>query len=1183
MKLFNFIKQRWFISLLGLIGLCLSIWYLGPLFAFADYEPLEPEENRLYLIVIFTALWLVIRLWSFFKAKRQNSQVLAAMVASPRSMLSPDEQASQAELDKLQEGMQQAIATLKKARLGGRFGQQFLYQLPWYIIIGPPGTGKTTLLQTSDLKFPLSNHDKKAIRGVGGTRNCDWWFTDEAVLLDTAGRFVSQDSNQRVDQASWLGFLDLLKKYRSRRPINGAIIAISIKDLLEHDKAKRQEEASKIRSRLQELHDRFNIRFPVYFLLTKCDLLAGFTEFFDELDRDKRDQVWGVTFKLDESDITNTVGQFPLEFDLLAQTLQNQLLDKLERERGRDRRNFIYTFPQQFGLLRDLVHSFLKDIFQSTRWEHAVMLRGVYFTSATQEGSPIDRIMGSLASSFGLDYQNQAKLSNQGKSYFINHLLSNVIFTESGLAGTNLKLESQRVWLQRNAFIGVTAFTLTMSLIWLTSFVRNKSYIQEVSAQAKELQLSISQINLAETDPLPLLPILDAARKLPGGYADQQQGTPWSLTFGLYQGDKLGDAAIYLYRKLLKELFLSRLMFRIEQQIQNNSGNNEYLNEALKVYLMLNDKEHFEAASIRDWLTLDWKNNLPAYVDNEQRQALVDHLNVLLETRLAPLPRPLNSDLIHQARNLLEDTPVADRVYARLKQELSNANIPDFLMSEKAGRDAPLVLATKSGAPLTKAIPGFFTCTGYQDIFLKNNERFINQQVSDNWVIGSDRKAMMTEAELKDLREIVLKKYLQDYKQHWDDLLSDIEIKSFSNQAQLAEILTLISGDKSPLRLLLQAIDQETRFACLTANDKSLLNKAGNTLNTVQSRLESIMNSAANSRQTISPEVTINLVTEHFKFLHELVQAKEGSPPKLDSSLAILNELSVHLSSLLNAPEAMLPEQQKQVVQVIDKIKLDSKRSSFPVGKMLNNLAASSSNLVVGGAIKFLNGKWKTSVLPFCQKAVQGLYPISASTQEITYEDFTYFFAPNGLMDDFFNKYLAESVDKTGPNWHWNDRGETGPGISSAALQQFQLADSIKNTFFRMGKQTPTVNFKLEPISMSPSIEQFILDVDGQILTYAHGPIRPVSMKWPGPNDTGQVRIQLLPPLQGNSGLSKVGPWALFRLFDEAQMTRTSNPTIFIMTFNLQGREAKFQLTANSAINPFQLSDLQSFRCLPNL
>lgn len=1185
-KLLNFIKQRWFISLLGLIGLSLLIWFLGPLFAFAGYEPLEPENHRLNLITFIAFVWLAVRIWSYFKAKRQNNEVLAAMVANPQATLTSDQRASQDDLQRLQKGIEQAIETLKKAHLGGRFGQQFLYQLPWYIIIGPPGTGKTTLLQTSDLKFPLSNNGKDAFRGVGGvggTRNCNWWFANEAVLLDTAGRYTSQDSHEKVDQTAWLGFLDLLKKYRPRRPINGAIIAISIKDLLEQDKAKQQQEAIKIRKRIQELHERFNMRFPVYVLLTKCDLLAGFTEYFDEIDRDKRDQVWGMTFKLDEKNAANTVDQFTTEFELLEQCLQNQLLDKLERERGRERRNYIYTFPQQFSSLRDLIYPFLKEIFQSTRWEHAVMLRGIYFTSATQEGSPIDRIMGSLSNSFGLDQQTLATATNQGKSFFINHLLSDVIFAESGLAGANLKQENKRAWLQRGAFMGVAALTLIISLLWLTSFVRNKAYIQEVAEQTKALKLSISKINPEETDPLPLLPILDAAKNLPGGYADRKNGTPLTLTFGLYQGDKLGDAEILLYRKLLKEVFLSRLMFRIEEQIQNHTNNNDYLNEALKVYLMLSDKEHYNPNSIRDWLTIDWKNNLPPDVSNEQRQDLFDHLNSLLESRPAPLPRPLNSDLIAQTRAILENAPIEDRVYTRLKSELSDADTPDFQVSEKSGRDAPLALANKSGAPLTKEVSGFFTCAGYQDIFLKNYERIINQQASDNWVIGTEKKAVLSDAKLNELREVVLKKYLEEYKQIWSDLLSDIEIKPFANQAQLVEILNIISGENSPLRLLLQAIDQETSFACLDEKDKTVLDKAEDKLDTAKNALKRIMSSTPET-QAVSPQITVNLVTDYFKRLHELVQAKEGAPPKLDSALSTLNELGVHLRSLLNAPEPMIPDQQKQVLQVIDKIKQDSNRIPFPaVSKMLGSLAANGNNLVTSGGIKFLNAKWKSAVLPFCQDAIQGLYPIARNTREITFEDFTNFFAPNGLMDDFFNKYLAPSVDKTGPDWHWNDIGEAGPGISSASLQQFKLADSIKNTFFRMGKQSPTVSFKLKPISMSPDILKFILDVDGQELTYEHESQLPVSMKWPGPKDSGEVRVQMLPLIQGNSGLSREGPWALFRVFDEAQITRTSDPTKFIITFDIQGRWAKFELNASSAINPFQLSDLQLFRCLPNL
>lgn len=68
-----------------------------------------------------------------------------------------------------------------------RFSRQYLYQLPWYVIIGAPGAGKTTALVNSGLHFPLADRfGKSALRGVGRTRNCDWWFTNDAVLLDTA-------------------------------------------------------------------------------------------------------------------------------------------------------------------------------------------------------------------------------------------------------------------------------------------------------------------------------------------------------------------------------------------------------------------------------------------------------------------------------------------------------------------------------------------------------------------------------------------------------------------------------------------------------------------------------------------------------------------------------------------------------------------------------------------------------------------------------------------------------------------------------------------------------------------------------------------------------------------------------------------------------------------------------------
>ena len=93
----------------------------------------------------------------------------------------------------LRERFEEAVAALKQNQRQAAAG---LYDLPWYVFIGAPGSGKTTALVNSGLKFPLEQRiGKGALRGVGGTRNCDWWFTDEAVFLDTAGRYTTQDSD----------------------------------------------------------------------------------------------------------------------------------------------------------------------------------------------------------------------------------------------------------------------------------------------------------------------------------------------------------------------------------------------------------------------------------------------------------------------------------------------------------------------------------------------------------------------------------------------------------------------------------------------------------------------------------------------------------------------------------------------------------------------------------------------------------------------------------------------------------------------------------------------------------------------------------------------------------------------------------------------------------------------------
>ena len=284
--------------LVPLVTLILSVcvWFFSPYIGTDAFRPFDEPFGRWMFILVLWLIALPILIAVFFVRRHKAKQFEDEIVKTPEALAAEAQsEAVRAELDELRGKMRSAIAKLKNSK-GGR---RSLYELPWYVMIGPPGVGKTTAIVNSGLQFPLAEEfGKTAIGGVGGTRNCDWWFTDTAVLIDTAGRYTTQESDADADNAAWLGFLNLLKKHRSRQPINGAMIAISLSDLSMQDEQTQKGHALAVRRRLAELRDRLGVRFPVYVLFTKADMIAGFTEYYNNLGKEEREQVWGFTLPL---------------------------------------------------------------------------------------------------------------------------------------------------------------------------------------------------------------------------------------------------------------------------------------------------------------------------------------------------------------------------------------------------------------------------------------------------------------------------------------------------------------------------------------------------------------------------------------------------------------------------------------------------------------------------------------------------------------------------------------------------------------------------------------------------------------------------------------------------------------------------------------------------------------------
>ncbi|MEK6245638.1 MAG: type VI secretion system membrane subunit TssM [Pseudomonadota bacterium] len=569
----DWLKNRWLLGGLALIAFSLVAWFVGDLVAFGGWRPFEAPAGRGALIAVAAAAWIGWELWRARRARLENERLLEVLAGSG----SQTDSAARAvrEIALLRQRFEEAAAILKKTRFKGPDGEsRYVHELPWYVFIGAPGSGKTTALVNAGLNFPLRGAGgDPALAGVGGTRNCDWWFTEEAVLLDTAGRYTTQESDLEADAAAWQGFLGLIKRFRPRRPLNGALVTLSVSDLMLWSEDERKRYAWHVRARVAELYERLGVRFPVYLLVTKTDLLAGFMEFFGELDAEARKRVWGVSFDITgDSFVTGSPGQrFADEFGDLERRLYAEMLGRLQDERDLQRRAAAYRFAQEFRGVGPLIEQFLDAAFIGVPGAPEPLLRGVYFTSGTQEGNPIDRVLGTLARSFKLERTGgpanaggPAVAAGSGKSFFLTRLVREVIFPEAGLAGSDEGLERRERRARTLAFAALAAVSVALAALWTVSYVGNRSFIAAAQNKAAAAKAELEKLGPPRAgDEAQLVRALNALRDLPGGYRERASGASMSgastYGFGLSQGEKLGAQALRAYRNALRDALVPRL------------------------------------------------------------------------------------------------------------------------------------------------------------------------------------------------------------------------------------------------------------------------------------------------------------------------------------------------------------------------------------------------------------------------------------------------------------------------------------------------------------------------------------------------------------------------------------------------------------------------------------------------
>lgn len=1178
------------IVILITVVLSLCLWFLGGFLGFGDARPFETVLGRLVGLAVMWIVALITILVILLTGRKRDEAMAEEIVtaAQPASAREEEDEAVTAELGDMRDKLRRAMTLLRKSRLGRRH----LYELPWYVMIGPPGAGKTTAIVNSGLQFPLADEmGKQAIGGVGGTRNCDWWFTDNAVLVDTAGRYTTQESDAQADNAAWLGFLGLLKKYRKRQPINGAIVAISLSDLSMQDETTQKSHAAAIRRRLHELREKLGVRFPVYVLFTKADLLAGFTEFFEPLGKEAREQVWGFTLPLAPSrKEASPIAAFDDEYALLLARLNARSLDRMQAESDPERRSLIASFPQQLASVRSVARDFLTELFQDNRYEHRQMLRGVYFTSGTQEGTPIDRLMMGMARTFGIGRQAIGSGRGTGRSYFLTRLFENVIFPEAGLVSADDKVERRYRWAKRGAIAATILVAVGMGALWTRSYLGNRALATAAAERIAEYKQATAQIpgNPVGDSDLPLVvPALNTLRDLAEAPALQAGLEPGKLGWGLYQGDVISNAARQAYRKGLNQHFLPRLLLRLEEQMQGNVNNPDLLYNALKIYLMLGLVGPMNADLVKEWMRVDWELAYPGSERAGLRADLSSHLDALLSN---PMQRiDLNKDLVETVRGVITRMPQAQRVYDSILSSEAARGLPEWRLTDVGGPAIGRAFVRSSGKPLNEGIAGIFTYDGFHSVFLEEALSVASRVQKDSWVLGPQGEIEQSEAALRRLSRDVLDLYYNDYVARYDQLLGDIDIVPMESLSHAVEVTNVLSGPTSPIVNVLNAVAHETR---LTAPPESAVpegaSDAGGQLAKLEARrklspraesfFEALSATAAASGQD-APDPPGTYVEERFAWLHRLVASEEGQPSQLDQMMGTLTEVYRELNKLSFSGGVGNPQTENTALA---RFQAAAARLDGPLQRWSKQIVVGSSGIAADGTRAGINATWQSDVLPLCERVVANTYPFNPRARaDASMKDFSALFAPGGLIDTFFNQNLAKFVDVRTRPWSWKEVNNTDLGISQAVLNEMQRAAEIRDAFFATGTQ-PQVDFQITPEALDPKARSIELEIDGTKIAFSHrdGQPRPVAVTWPGAVGLARVSME---PSQANSEsvLSRDGPWALFRLLDAAEVRNTNASDRKRIIFRIGGRIAIFELQSSSVLNPFSLPALTRFSC-PN-
>lgn len=1136
------------IVLLLACALLAWIWIAGPDWKVGEHHPFAPLLSRWLVTAIFALLaigWLTVKVI----ARLQHLEKLQ------RQLVRQQDDPDSADINQ-----QDQYLTLWKQQLQRHLGgARALYRLPWYMVIGTKNSGKTTFIREGYKLKDIATQQSVSVDGAAPLRvRC--WLGEQAVIIDPAGDLIGQPLSTASGETSlnnrlWQSLNAWLLEARARQPLNGIIFTVDVHRLLTANKAEREVYTADIQQRLQDIQLSLHCQLPLYVVLTKMDLLYGFGAMYQNLSKSAREAVLGVTFSADATHWREELQQFWQQW---ISQLNAAMPDMMLHSVDAGQRSQLFSFIRQMHGLHDATEQLLTGILYTGEGSNP-LLRGVYLTSSAQRGQMDDVFTQSAAVQYHLAPQAFPTwpVADTG-AYFARELFNSVLLAEPNLASEN------RLWLKRNRkrmalFSGVSALAAVVLWGYWQHYYRvNYRAGEEVLAQSKTF-LSVT-VPAGEDDYGNLqLPLLNPVREATLAYGDYRDRKGLFADMGLYQGDKIGPYVERTYLQLLQQRFVPALMSGLLKQLNAAPAGSEEKLEILRIMRMLEDNSGRNIPWVKQYMSTRWSREFNG--QSALQQQLMGHLDYALKhtdwhaareegDRYAIKSFEPYAAPIRAAQRELSKLSIYQRVYQNLRLRAQDALPPALNLRDQIGASFDDVFVANDERQLI--VPQFLTRNGLQNYFVKQNDRFIELTVMDSWVLNLTKNVQYSEADRKEIQRQVTEQYIGDYNATWQAAMNNLSIGEFDDLPQaIGAIEQVISGEQ-PLRRALQTLGDNTRLPVIP--DTASATEREQLLKTSDYTLLTRIN------REFAPETSV------------LVE-KGDKGSVLQSVYQKLTELHRYLLAIHNSPvpgKAALKAVQLRLDQnnsdPIFEVQQQAKNLPEPLNRWVGALANQAWRVVMKEAIQYMEVEWNESIVTQYQNYLAGRYPFNPQAKEdVPLSEFERFFGPKGALEMFYQNNLKPFVEN---NLTADDDGQ--PLIREDVLEQLAKAKKIRDTFFS-AQNGLGVQFAVEPVTLSGNKRRSILNLDGQLLDYAHGRGGKVHLVWPNSMRAGEESKITLVPTENNKSprsLTFSGPWAQMRLINAGALTNV-NSTTFDVRFGVDGGEMTYRVYVDESDNPF--------------